>query len=191
MNNYYENQVELSGLVNTNFEYLYEEFGKKLYGFELAVQRMSGTIDYIPILVAEEEFVDDHLVDSYVHIIGTLRYYGKKQIPDKRLLVYVEFMEVEKYRRPKDINRIVISGILESAPVFRITKSERKITDLSILVKRRYWTFDYIPTIVWGRNAEFAKNFGIGDHIKLIGTIQSRQINNKSIINVSGASIMK
>ena len=51
----------------------------------------------------------------------------------------------------------------------------REITDLLVAVNRAYNKSDYIPCIVWGRNARFAGRLAVGDNIKITGRIQSRK----------------
>jgi len=46
-------------------------------------------------------------------------------------------------------------------------------------INRPYNKSDYIPAIVWGRNAKFAKSLNIGDRIQLWGRVQSREYEKK------------
>ena len=41
-------------------------------------------------------------------------------------------------------------------------------------VNRPYGKSDYIPCICWGRNARYASAFEVGEHVQIIGRIQSR-----------------
>ena len=50
----------------------------------------------------------------------------------------------------------------------------REIADILVAVNRAYNKSDYIPCIVWGRNARFAGKLEVGDNIKITGRIQSR-----------------
>ena len=59
-------------------------------------------------------------------------------------------------------------------PIYRTTPFGREITDLLLAVNRSYHKSDYIPCITWGRNARFAQNLAVGDHIQVWGRIQSR-----------------
>ena len=45
---------------------------------------------------------------------------------------------------------------------------------LLVAINRPYNKSDYIPSIVWGRNAKFARNLNVGDRIQIWGRIQSR-----------------
>jgi single-stranded DNA-binding protein len=42
-------------------------------------------------------------------------------------------------------------------------------------VNRPYGKSDYIPCICWGRNARFASAFEVGEHVQVMGRIQSRE----------------
>ena len=56
-----------------------------------------------------------------------------------------------------------------------MTPFGREITDMLIAVNRAYNKSDYIPCIVWGRNARYASGFEVGDKITVIGRVQSRE----------------
>ncbi len=44
-----------------------------------------------------------------------------------------------------------------------------------VAVNRPYGKSDYIPCILWGRNARFAANFEVGSRVQIWGRIQSRE----------------
>ena len=44
-----------------------------------------------------------------------------------------------------------------------------------LAVNRPYGKSDYIPCICWGRNARFASAFEVGEHVQVMGRIQSRE----------------
>ena len=46
---------------------------------------------------------------------------------------------------------------------------------MMLAVNRAFGKSDYIPCIAWGRNAQYASRFGVGDRIKLTGRLQSRE----------------
>ncbi len=72
-------------------------------------------------------------------------------------------------------NYIFLDGYLCKPPVYRKTPLGREIADLLMAVNRPYGKSDYIPCICWGRNARYADNFQVGEHIELWGRIQSRE----------------
>ena len=49
-----------------------------------------------------------------------------------------------------------------------------------IAVNRNYGKSDYIPCILWGRNASFTSTLGVGTHVEVEGRIQSREYRNSA-----------
>lgn len=72
-------------------------------------------------------------------------------------------------------NQIFLDGYICKLPVYRKTPLGREIADLLLAVNRPYGKSDYIPCICWGRNARFASSFEVGEHVQVIGRIQSRE----------------
>ena len=64
-------------------------------------------------------------------------------------------------------------------PIYRKTPLGREIADLLVAVNRTYRKSDYIPCILWGRNAKFCDNISVGTMVKLSGRIQSRMYEKK------------
>ena len=44
-----------------------------------------------------------------------------------------------------------------------------------IAINRGYGKSDYVPCILWGRNARFAETLEVGTHLEVWGRIQSRE----------------
>ena len=44
-----------------------------------------------------------------------------------------------------------------------------------LAVNRAFGKSDYIPCIAWGRNAQFASRFKVGDRLHITGRLQSRE----------------
>lgn len=72
-------------------------------------------------------------------------------------------------------NTILLDGYICKLPVYRKTPLGREIADLLLAVNRPYGKSDYIPCICWGRNARFAASFEVGEHVQVLGRIQSRE----------------
>ena len=71
-------------------------------------------------------------------------------------------------------NSIEITGYICKPPIYRTTPFKREICDVLIAVNRAYNKSDYIPCIMWGRNARFVQNMKVGDKLTVVGRIQSR-----------------
>ena len=52
-------------------------------------------------------------------------------------------------------------------------------SQMLLAVNRPYGKSDYIPCICWGRNARFASAFEVGEHVQVVGRIQSREYTKK------------
>ena len=46
---------------------------------------------------------------------------------------------------------------------------------MMLAVNRAFGKSDYIPCIAWGRNAQYASRFSVGDRVRLTGRLQSRE----------------
>ena len=44
-----------------------------------------------------------------------------------------------------------------------------------LAVNRAFGKSDYIPCIAWGRNAQYAARFRVGDRLRVTGRLQSRE----------------
>ena len=71
--------------------------------------------------------------------------------------------------------RQLLEGYMCKRPVYRKTPLGREIADILLAVNRPYGKSDYIPCICWGRNARYASNFDVGEHVRIFGRIQSRE----------------
>lgn len=75
-------------------------------------------------------------------------------------------------------NVVVVLGNLCKEPNLRFTPSGKAICDLLVAVNRKSGAADYLPVIVWGRDAEACERFlKKGSLVHVIGRIQSRNYN--------------
>ena len=176
----YLNEVYLAGEMVSELSYSHTVFGEGFYIFDLCVERLSGKNDILPVLVSERilDFSPVYKGD-YFAVCGQLRSYNKRMENEKCKLVITVFAKEIIYRDNIDVSRnsneVEMLGYICKPPVYRVTPLGREITDMLLAVNRAFGKSDYIPCIVWGRNAKFAGNFDTGDKIKLIGRIQSRE----------------
>lgn len=96
------------------------------------------------------------------------------------LSVFVrELFFIEEELDGAKTNQILLDGYICKQPVYRKTPLGREIADLLLAVNRPYGKSDYIPCICWGRNARFASAFEVGEHVQVVGRIQSREYTKK------------
>lgn len=175
------NEVKLTGLVDSNLKLSHEIYGEAFYSFVLRVMRLSDICDYINVTVSERLLQClDLKMGSFVTVSGQFRSYNNYSDAGSRLILTVFARDIvcsdeASEDSQKNPNYIYLNGFLCKPPVYRTTPFGREITDILIAVNRAYNKSDYIPCIAWGRNARFSSNLGVGDNIKIWGRIQSRE----------------
>lgn len=173
MNN--NNKVALVGTIISKFTYSHEVFGEKFYMIDLSVVRKSGTADIIPLMISERTIdVTEDFIGCRVKVDGYFRSYSLHENGKHQLKLSVLVADIDDAGELKDESTIVLEGFLCKKPTYRETPLKREITDCLLAVNRAYGKSDYIPCIVWGRNAGYVSQFNIGTKLHLEGRIQSR-----------------
>lgn len=168
------NVVHLSGQIASELEFSHEIMDEKFYDFTIAVQRLSGQKDFVPVTVSERIIGDNSFeIGNLIGLIGQFRSYNKIVENHSKLVLKVFVRELCDYDEQLP-NSIEIEGYVCKPPIYRTTPFKREICDLLVAVNRAYNKSDYIPAIAWGRNARFASTFSVGDKVRLVGRIQSR-----------------
>mgnify|MGYP003274361934 FL=1 len=158
--------------------------GKAYYKFNAAVERESGIIDILPIVVEEDTPAFNALadIDEIGEIVGAqLLITGEirtRNIKDK-LDVSVRALSIKEDNDYKGItNQVIVTGhICKEVPI-RTTPRGLLIADLVLAVNREDGSklSDYIPSIMWNGTATRAKEkLHVGDCIEAIGRLQSRE----------------
>ncbi|HHQ8838235.1 TPA: single-stranded DNA-binding protein [Clostridioides difficile] len=175
------NVVNLRGELDNKLEFSHEIFGEKFYNMKIKINRLSDSFDILPMTVSERLLQDIDLdKQNLVNVVGQLRSYNKTLNNKNRLVLTVFVRKIKSIdEENKDPNSIFLDGYVCKEPVYRKTPLGREITDLLVAINRPYNKSDYIPSIVWGRNAKFAKNLKVGDRIQLWGRVQSREYEKK------------
>lgn len=173
------NQVTISGEIVSGFTFSHDVFGEGFYLFDLKVNRLSDTADIIPVMVSERIIdVEQDLIGKYAVINGQFRSYNRHEESRNRLILSVFAREIEISEEPaEDVcnNYIYLDGYVCKEPIYRKTPLGREIADLLLAVNRPYGKSDYIPCLLWGRNARFAEGFQVGEHVQICGRVQSRK----------------
>ncbi len=168
------NVVHLSGQIASELEFSHEIMDEKFYDFTIAVQRLSGQKDFVPVTVSERIIGENSFeIGNLIGLIGQFRSYNKIVENHSKLVLKVFVRELCDYDEQLP-NSIEIEGYVCKPPIYRTTPFKREICDLLVAVNRAYNKSDYIPAIAWGRNARFASTFSVGDKVRLVGRIQSR-----------------
>lgn len=184
MENYMDNNnVEIGGEIIEEIRFSHEIYDEKFYKFLIKTKRLSDYEDILPVIISERLVnLEEIKVGKIVKISGQFRSYNLQTETRNRLLLSIfvkeiEFTEDEKVLTLNDANFV---GYICKEPVYRKTPLGREIADVLIAINRTYKKSDYVPCILWGRNAKFCETLNVGDLVKLNGRIQSRTYEKKN-----------
>ena len=170
------NKVYLQGKVMSEPVYSHDVYDEGFYQLHLAIPRLSGQEDIIPITISERLLANHKInIGEMVAVKGQFRSYNKLEDAKSKLILTVfvrELCEVDENLNP---NIVEINGYICKSPVYRTTPFNREITDMLMAVNRSYNKSDYIPCITWGRNARFVGDLPVGTKLEVVGRIQSRE----------------
>ena len=145
---------------------------------EVAVERLSGYIDRIPLVMSA--CLRDPLMDYpgyMVQATGQYRSYNRNKHTEQ--FVFVRDLQILDMAFPlgkgNDNNKVVLDGYICKQPIYRRTPLGRKLAEMLVAVNRQFGRSDYIPCICWGTNAMRAAALAVGSHVLLEGRIQSRE----------------
>lgn len=169
------NQLHLSGRVQGTVEFSHAVGDTAFCRFFLAVTRMSGTLDVLPVTANAHLLPPALKGGDPVRIEGQLRAY-RRCLPDGAARVFLTAFarHVEVEMDAADANEVQLTGRLARHPVYRETPSRREIADVLLLVPRAFGRLDGIPVIAWGRFARFAATLAPDTPVAVQGRFQSR-----------------
>ena len=175
------NIAELCGAVLSELKFSHKTYGEIFYTFVLGIERRSGYIDEINIMVSERLiFENSPRLNDFVEIKGQVRTYNELSEGRNKLNVVVFAKEIclsESFGYNE--HYVYLEGFLCKEPIKRTSPLGRDICDLMLAVNRMYNKSDYIPCIAWGRNAGYAESLGVGTKLSVEGRIQSREYRKK------------
>ena len=168
------NRVRLCGVLDSAPAFSHENHGRQFFRFLLAVERLSGTVDRLPVL-ADWRLLDEADVawGEQVLVTGQLRSYNQPTESGRRLILSVYAETLEPSCREPD-NLVELTGALCRDPVYRRTPLGREVCDGMLAVNRSYHRTDYLPCIFWGRTAKEVALCSTGARLSLTGRLQSR-----------------
>lgn len=170
------NTVNLLGQMITDFNYSHSLYGERFYSATLEIKRESGNTDLIPLLVSDRVVnVSESLNNTCVHVSGEFRSYNQHDEDKSRLKLYVFVHDIKPVDNMRNINDVFLEGYICRPPTYRHTPLGREICDVMLAVNRAFGKSDYIPCILWGRNAYYVRTLNAGDCIRVAGRVQSRE----------------
>ncbi|MCQ2419928.1 MAG: single-stranded DNA-binding protein [Clostridia bacterium] len=169
------NQITLTGTLHALPELSHSNHGRNFYRFYLEVERLSGAVDLLPVLAAEDVLMQaDLFLGSRFQVIGQIRSFNSHAPGSRRLVICVYAQSVQTTGLEAQ-NDAFLSGTVCKPPVYRRTPLGREICDIMLAVPRRYQRTDYIPCILWGRLAQGVSLYPVGTALSLTGRLQSRE----------------
>ena len=169
------NEIMLRGTLAELPRFSHENHGKQFYTFPLEVERLSGTVDVLPVIVSEQVLCEMDLSGgSMVEVHGQIRTFNNRSQTGRKLVISVYAESLTTCEGEAD-NRVVLSGTICKEPVHRRTPLGREICDVMLAVNRPYHRADYIPCIFWGKSADLVSLCGVGSSVQLTGRLQSRE----------------
>lgn len=170
------NAVFLRGVPAGEPVYSHQSRNIRFYQFPLEVQRLSGRLDTLPVVLRESQLPDlQPSRAGLVELEGELRSFNNRSGVGHRLAITVYARELRTGTENAWENRIRLRGTLCKAPVYRTTPLGREICDMMVAVNRPYGRSDYLPCIAWGRSAREAGTWAVGQRLALLGRVQSRE----------------
>ena len=177
------NSITVLGLVTEEPVFNHEVFGEKFFKMMISIDRVSGAVDTLPVLISERIIDMKELkTGACVMIAGRIRSYNEHIGERSKLILAILTEIIEVYENETELpfnNDVVLRGFICKEPNYRVTPLGREITDVLIAVNRAYGKSDYIPCITWGRTAKFVGHLPIGTHIEVTGRFQSREYTKK------------
>ena len=168
------NSIELIGTLGGRPEFSHKSRTDVYFMFPLDVERLSGTMDRINVVISAEILKKTELSESEkIYIKGDVRSFNNKSGNGSKLIITVLAHEIG-FTDGEDKNTVKLTGTLCKQPNFRKTPMGREICDMMLAVNRRYERSDYLPCIAWGQNASETSEWTIGTIVKLEGRLQSR-----------------
>ena len=170
------NRIMAAGCLEGDLVLSHEVLLEPFYTGILAVKRLSGAIDRLPITIPGK--LMDYLPrakEKPIRIDGQIRTYNKEIDGAGRLVVTVFAQGICEGQSTETTNSATLTGTLCKPPVYRTTPFGREICDFMVAVHRPLGRTDYIPCITWGRNAKYMSRFTTGNRVWLTGRLQSRE----------------
>ncbi len=170
------NRIVAAGKLEDSLTLSHEVMNEPFYTGTLLVKRLSGAVDRLPVTIPGKLLaVTPPDYEQLMLMSGQVRSYNKVVEGSGRLMVTLFVQNMSETRENDTMNKVNLVGVLCKPPIYRSTPFGREICDMMLAVNRAFGKSDYIPCIAWGRNAQYASRFHVGDRVRLSGRLQSRE----------------
>ena len=168
------NRIQLRGSLAELPRFSHENHDKRFYRFPLEVERLSGNVDVLPVIVPEPVLCAMDLSGgTMLEVSGQIRTFNSRSETGRRLVISV-YAETLAACEGEPANEVALIGTICKEPIYRQTPLGREICDVMLAVNRPYHRADYIPCIFWGKTANQVSLCAVGTMVELTGRFQSR-----------------
>ena len=127
------NQVSIMGEIVSDFRFSHEVYGEGFYMVDVAVNRLSNYLDYIPLMISERLIdVNADYIGQIIYVTGQFRSFNRHEEKKNRLVlsVFVRELEfLEELQEDMKSNQIFLDGYICKEPIYRKTPLGREIAD--------------------------------------------------------------
>lgn len=176
-----DNEARLCGEVASKPVLSHDVHGEKFYKFCIKSKRLSENEDILIVTASEKLLENKNIKEGdKAELTGQFRSYNNYSGVGNKLVLtfFARTLELlECCFEP--CNEVYLNGYVCKEIICRTTPFGREIADVLLAVNRAYNKSDYIPCIVWGRNARRLKDVSVGSNLKIWGRMQSRDYEKK------------
>lgn len=185
------NRVELIGRLHGELTMITSKKGNTYFEGTLAVQRTSGTFDYLPISIPSELVGGTpgktmcsmvkvtELYGRHLRLVGVIRSYIKDVHGKSRHFTSLYVKEIADADQEGDGNHVELEGVICRTPSYRETPFGREVCDFMVVVTNSSCRASYIPAICWSKTARKVDAMEVGQRVTLSGRYQSREYQKK------------
>lgn len=169
------NYFKAVGTVVSEPQLDYECNGESFFSFFMKTKRTSGVFDIFQCRI--NRFMTQYVeVGKDLEIYGEIRTYNKTLDDKRKLIIYAWVKEIYT-PAPEAVNEntVFLDGYVCKPPALRSTPLGRRICDVLIAVNRPYGKSSYIPCIFFGSSADRISELTVGNQIRFMGRLQSRE----------------
>ena len=125
------NQVSIVGEIVSDFRFSHEVYGEGFYVVDVAVNRLSNFMDYIPLMISERLIdVNEDYIGQTIYVMGQFRSFNRHEEKKNRLVLSVFVRELElldEIDEDMKTNQIFLDGYICKDPIYRKTPLGREI----------------------------------------------------------------
>ena len=133
------NRIIATGRLEGELELSHEVMNEPFYTGILAVRRLSGTVDRLPVTIPGKLMAllpEDR--SQLMLVSGQVRSYNKVVDGAGRLMVTLFVQGMSQTNENDTLNRVTLTGALCKPPVYRSTPFGREICDMMLAVNRAF-----------------------------------------------------